>query len=83
VKAEYMEPYYESINVLRTQTDIGHILKKFIFLDRVSKCVLDEHQRDLLYAIEKENISEIRCELSKGRIHKDIRLNYEQNRADQ
>jgi hypothetical protein len=46
--------------VLRTQIDVGDMLKKFIFLDRVSKSVLDEHQRDLLYAIEKEDITDIR-----------------------
>lgn len=73
LKIQFLQPYYESIQVLRTQIDISHILRKFIFLDRVSKTVLDEHQRDLLYIIEKEDIEDIKHELSKARIHKDLK----------
>lgn len=69
----YLHPYYESIEVLRTQIDISHILRKLIFLDRVSRTVLDEHQRDLLYVIEKEDIADIKHETDKARIHKDLK----------
>lgn len=73
LKVRFLQPYYDSIHVLRTQIDISHILRKFIFLDRVSRTLLDEHQLDLLYVIEKEDITDIRRELQKARIHKEFK----------
>lgn len=79
---QFLEPYYDSIETLRTQIDISQILRKFIFLDRVSRTVLDDHQRDLLYVIEKEDIKDIKRELENERAHKNLKLHLNNNEVE-
>lgn len=56
-------PYYDAIREIRKQIDIGKILQKFTYYDRIAKSLLDEHQRNLLHIYTRENI----CQLAKER----------------
>jgi hypothetical protein len=56
LKSERFTPYYEAIKQVRRQIDLGGIIQRFLYLDRVSKSVLDEDQRKLLHLYPKENI---------------------------
>ena len=52
-------PYYEAIEQVRKQIDIGKMIERFIYLDRVSKSLLNADQRKLLHVFPKENIYQL------------------------
>lgn len=56
---ERFTPYYEAIEQVRKQIDIGKMIERFLYLDRVSKSLLDENQRKLLHVFPKENIYQL------------------------
>jgi hypothetical protein len=60
LQSKKFTPYYEAIKQVRRQIDIGVIIQRLIYMDRVTKSILDDNQRRLMHAYPKENIYQLK-----------------------
>lgn len=58
-KIGWFNRFYETMEQVKKQTDIGKFVERFIYLDRMSKAVLNDNQRVLIHLFRKESINQL------------------------
>lgn len=64
LQSKKFTPYYEAIKQARRQIDIGVLIQRVIYFERVEKSLLDEDQRKLMHIYPKENIYQLKAHRS-------------------